>query len=69
MGSKAPTTQLEIELQNFGMELEDDSSGSFMTGVGLQAPEAVELSWKGDEEADLFQGRTDRRHQRKCWSD
>ena len=61
MGSKAPTTQLEIELQNFGMELEEENSGSFMTGVGLQAPEAVELSWKGDEETDLFlQGRTDR---------
>lgn len=61
MGSKAPTTQLEIELQNLGMELEDDNSGSFMTGVGLQAPEVIELSWKGDEEADLFfQGRTDR---------
>ena len=59
MGSKAPTTQLEIRSANFGMELEDENSGSFMTGVGLQAPEAVELSWNGDEEADLFlQGRT-----------
>ena len=44
MGSKAPTTQLEIELQNFGMELEDDSSGSFMTGVGLQAPEVIDVT-------------------------
>ena len=43
------------------MELEDDSSGSFMTGVGLQTPEAIALSWKGDEKTDLFlQGRTDR---------
>ena len=61
MGSKAPVTQLELELQTFGMELEDEDSGSFMTGVGLQAPEAIELSWQGDKDADLFlQGRTDR---------
>ena len=61
MASTSPTTQLEIELQNMGMELEESTSGSFMTGVGLQAPEIIKLSWKGKEESDLFlQGRTDR---------
>ncbi len=61
MGSNAPITQLELELQNYGMEIEEEGSGSFMTGVGLQAPETIKLSWKVDDDSDLFfQGRTDR---------
>ena len=58
-GTPQYQTQLQIELAELGIEVEDTAS-TMMTGVGLQAPEAVELSWKL-EDTDLFlQGRTDR---------
>jgi hypothetical protein len=58
-GTAPPITALEEELLTMGVE-SDESPTVMMTGVGLQAPEVIDLSWKG-EEGDLFlQGRTDR---------
>ena len=58
-GTPQYQTQLQIELAQMGVEMEDSAS-TMMTGVGLQAPEAIELSWRL-EDTDLFlQGRTDR---------
>ena len=58
-GTPQYQTQLQIELAQMGVEMEGAAT-TMMTGVGLQAPEAVELSWRM-EDADLFlQGRTDR---------
>ena len=58
-GTPQYQTQLEIELAQMGVEMEDTAS-TMMTGVGLQAPEAIELSWRL-QDTDLFlQGRTDR---------
>ncbi len=58
-GTAPPMTSLEEELLSLGIET-DENATVMMTGVGLQAPEVVELSWKG-EDGDLFlQGRTDR---------
>jgi hypothetical protein len=59
MGTAAPQTQMEVELGNLGVEVEGGTN-VMMTGVGLQAPELMKLSWTG-EDSDLFlQGRTDR---------
>ena len=58
-GTPQYQTQLQMELAQMGVEMEGAAS-TMMTGVGLQAPEAVELSWRM-EDTDLFlQGRTDR---------
>jgi len=58
-GTPMYQTQLETELQQMGVELEGGAT-TMMTGVGLQAPEAIDLSWQL-EDTDLFlQGRTDR---------
>ena len=58
-GTPQYQTQLQLELAQMGVEIEDTAS-TMMTGVGLQAPEAIELSWRL-EDSDLFlQGRTDR---------
>ena len=60
-GTEPPVTQLTAELEALGLEIEDDGGGLLMTGVGLSAPEAVELSWSPEEDQSLFlQGRTDR---------
>ena len=49
-----PQNQLMRELTAMGVEpTEENGSGVFMTGVGLNAPEAVELSWAVDDE-ELF---------------
>jgi hypothetical protein len=62
IGTLMPQTQLARELQLMGFEQsEEDSASPFMTGVGLQAPQAVDLSWQGDKDSELMmQGRTDR---------
>ena len=58
-GTPQYQTQLQTELEAMGLEVEGAAT-TMMTGVGLQAPEAVELSWRMDD-TDLFlQGRTDR---------
>ena len=58
-GTPQYQTQLQTELEVMGVEV-DGGATTMMTGVGLQAPEAVELSWRMDD-TDLFlQGRTDR---------
>ncbi len=61
-GTAPPSSQLFMELESLGVSLDDEDEGSLlMTGVGLSAPEAIELSWSPEEESDLFlQGRTDR---------
>ena len=60
-GTLAPQNQLMRELTAMGVEPnEENGSGVFMTGVGLNAPEAVELSWAVDDEELFLQGRTDR---------
>ena len=59
LGTPPPQSQLQEQLEAMGVE--SASSSLMMTGVGLQAPEAIELSWRAFEEDDLFvQGRTDR---------
>lgn len=59
-GTPQYQTQLQMDLAEMGVELEDAMASNLMTGVGLQAPEAVDLSWRM-EDSDLFlQGRTDR---------
>ena len=62
-GTSAPKTQLEVDLEALGIDVSeaDSSLGSSQTGVGLTAPEVVELSWQAFEDDDLsLQGRTDR---------
>lgn len=59
-GTPQYQTQLQLDLAEMGVELEEGMASNLMTGVGLQAPEAVDLSWSMDD-TDLFlQGRTDR---------
>ena len=59
-GTEQPVAQLTSELDALGIETEEEG-GLLMTGVGLTAPEAVELSWSPEEAQSLFlQGRTDR---------
>ena len=63
----APTaTQLEEELGALGMSLEGSSqSMGFGTGVGTQAPEALQLSWSTKSEAGHeLRGRVDQMHVR-----
>jgi hypothetical protein len=58
-GTPQYQTQLQSDLAQMGLEMEGNTT-NMMTGVGLQAPEALDLSWRMDD-ADLFlQGRTDR---------
>ena len=58
-GTPMYQSQLEMELEQMGVELGGGAT-TMMTGVGLQAPEAIDLSWRLDD-TDLFlQGRTDR---------
>lgn len=60
-GTLAPETELERELKALGIEDVEESDGNtFMTGVGLNAPEAVDLSWAVQDEEFFLQGRTDR---------
>lgn len=59
-GTPMYQTQLQLELAEMGVTPEEGMGSNLMTGVGLQAPEAIELSWRM-EDSDLFlQGRTDR---------
>ena len=58
MGSISPQTNISRELALLGQELDDEMSSGFMTGVGLQAPEAITLSWNAFEDSMLMmQGR------------
>ncbi len=58
-GTPMYQSQLQSGLADMGLEI-DGGMSTMMTGVGLQAPEAVKLSWRM-EDSDLFlQGRTDR---------
>ncbi|MEC7984375.1 MAG: hypothetical protein VX278_04375 [Myxococcota bacterium] len=61
MGTATPPSNLSTELAALGQELEGEMSSGFMTGVGLQAPEAIDLSWTAFEDSFLIlHGRTDR---------
>lgn len=64
-GTAVPKTQLEADLIELGIDISDMEGSSFgmsQTGVGLTAPEVIELSWTGFEDDDniSLQGRTDR---------
>ena len=61
-GTPAPVSSLVSELDSMGLGDEGgEAGGALMSGVGLQAPEAVELSWAAFDDSELMmQGRTDR---------
>ena len=59
--------RLHQEIKFAQMGVETEGTATTMMTVGLQAPEAVELSWRM-EDTDLFlQGRTDRLFARQQW--
>lgn len=59
-GTAPAPSQLALALENMGIDAPTGMS-SMMTGVGLQAPEAIKLSWQPLEDASLLlRGRTDR---------
>lgn len=58
-GTPQYQTQLQLELAQMGVEIEETAS-TMMTGVGLQAPEAIDLSWRLEDTELFLQGRTDR---------
>ena len=56
-GTPIPKTQLEMELTEMGRYFRNGRSSfvaSSQTGVGLTAPEVIELSWTGFEDDDFF---------------
>lgn len=61
-GTTAVSSQLESELSALGISNEDGQSSSpLMTGVGLQSPQLIELSWALEDQSGMtLQGRTDR---------
>ncbi len=59
-GTPMYQTQLQLELAEMGVTLEEGMGSNLMTGVGLQAPEAIELSWRMKDSELFLQGRTDR---------
>jgi hypothetical protein len=61
MGSARTPSQLELELSALGPTEGSASAIGVISGVGLQAPEAIDLSWGTEGDGALsVQGRTDR---------